>query len=363
MKYLNSINHYRALAIVFIVAIHAQFVAGLKLDTYISQFFFNVISGATLNFSFISGFVFYLVLYKRYKYSTFVKGRVNRFLKPYLFLSILPIVVSLIIMPMYWDNSNLAIYNSWFWYVISIFKYVITGAHITAYWYIPFVIIMTLMSPLHVKFIKLKFKQQLIIFGILLIIASVVQRPYTRTFLFQAVQSTIYFTPLYVMGIMCAMHKDRIYKLLKGKDVYLLIIALGFVVLQTNNGIIGLYKNHFLAYNGVDLIVFKMVFMCLFFMVWLHRFEHVRSTIINSLANTSFAIYFLHVYVLKLILTIKNYYNLSFEGYTLLSYIIIILLMLGMSMIVAIGVNRLFPNYSFYLIGYGKKTSKDLKEI
>ncbi|WP_405572729.1 acyltransferase [Winogradskyella sp. Asnod2-B02-A] len=361
MKFFNSINHYRALAIVMIIAVHAQFVADLKLDTYVSQFFFNAISGATLNFSFISGFLFYLVLYKNYKYSTFVRGRVNRFLKPYLFLSILPIVVSLITIPNYWDNSNLAEYNGWFWYLISIFKYVITGAHITAYWYIPFIVVMTLMSPLHVKFIKLKLKQQLIIFVILLIIASFVQRPYTRTFLFQAVQSMIYFTPLYLMGIMCAIHKDKIYKLLKGKDIYLLIIALGFVVLQTNNGDVGLYRNHFLTYNGVDLIIFKMVFVCLFFMVWLHRFEHVKSNIINSLANTSFAIYFLHVYILKMIFTVKNYFNLSFEGYSLLSYILIILLMLSVSMGVAIGVNKLFPKYSFYLIGYGKNPSKELK--
>ncbi|WP_339614482.1 acyltransferase [uncultured Winogradskyella sp.] len=366
MKYLNSLNHYRALAIIFIIAVHARGLADIKLDSYISRFLFNTLSGSTLNFSFISGFLFYLVLYKRYNYASFFKARVDRFLKPYLFLSILPILICLITTPMYWGNSNLVeanIFNGLSLYLISIFKYLISGAHITAYWYIPFVMIMAVMSPLHVKFIKLNFKQQLIIFSVLLIVASFVQRPYTRTFIFQAIQSVIYFTPLYLMGMMCAIHKDKIYKLLRGKDIYLFIIVMLFVLFQTNRGDVGLYKNEFLTYSGIDTLVFKMVFVCLFFMTWLHRFEHVRSSFINSLANTSFAIYFLHVYVLKLLLTLKIYFSLSFESYSLLAYLIIIILSVALSMLAAIGLNKLLPNYSFMLIGYGKKPAKASKEL
>ncbi|BAO74675.1 acyltransferase family protein [Winogradskyella sp. PG-2] len=365
MKYLNSLNHYRALAIIFIIAVHAQFVSDVKLDTFTSKFFFNAISGSTLNFSFISGFLFYLVLYKKYEYSNFFKARVNRFFKPYLFLSILPIFMGLMTMPFYWDNSGLIEsnqLNKLFWNSISTFKYLISGAHITAYWYIPFVMIMAVLSPLHVKFIKLKLKQQLFIFSFLLIVASFVQRPYERTFLFQAFQSLIYFTPLYLMGIICAIHKDKIYELLKGKDVYLLLVVIFFIFLQTNLGDVGLYKTHFLVYNGVDLLIFKMVFLCLFFMIWLHRFEHVKSKFINSLANTSFAIYFLHVYFLKFLMILKSYLDISFENYSLMLYIVVILLLISLSMLTAIGFNKLFPNHSYMLIGYGKKPIKKAKE-
>jgi hypothetical protein len=362
MKYLNSLNHYRALAIIFIVAVHARFVSDVQLDTYTSKLLYNAISGSTLNFSFISGFLFYIVLYKRYKYLDFLNARLDRFLKPYLFLSILPILVCLITIPTYWDNSNLVANSGLSWHLVSTFKYLISGAHITAYWYIPFVLIMAVMSPLHVAFIKLKLKQQLVIFSVLLIVASFVQRPYTRTFVLQAIHAVVYFTPLYLMGMICAIHKDKIYALLKGKEIYLLTIVVFFVVLQTNIGHVGLYENEFLAYNGVDTLIFKMVFVCLFFMIWLHRFEHIKSNFINSLANTSFAIYFLHVYVLKLILTIKNYYNVSFEGYSVLAYAIIIALLVGVSMRIAIVLNKFLPNHSFMLIGYGKKPKKTPKE-
>src|SRR5690554_6718163 len=153
MKYLNSLNHYRALSIILIVAIHSFYTADIKLDSYVSQFFFNSISGATLNFIFISGFLFYQVFYKRFEYSKFVKSRVDRFLKPYLVLSILPILVCLITIPMYWDNSNIIKFNDGnlaFWYSVSAIKYLITGAHITAYWYIPFMMVMVVISPLFV---------------------------------------------------------------------------------------------------------------------------------------------------------------------------------------------------------------------
>ncbi|MFK7831933.1 MAG: acyltransferase family protein [Winogradskyella sp.] len=361
MIYSNSFNHYRALAIVFIVAAHAQFVADVKVDTYFTKFFFNTLAGSTLNFSFISGFLFYLVSSKHYDYKTFFKSRFNRFFKPYLFLSIAPIVVSLITIPMYWDNSNITSfhdYNGVVWYIISTVKYLISGAHITAYWYIPLVMLMAAAFPLYKKFARLKLKQQLIIFFVLLVIASVVQRPYERTFVFQAIQSLIYFTPLYVMGIICAIHKDAIYKTLKGKEIVLAGIVLIFIAFQTHQGDVGLYKNRILDYNGIDTIIYKMVFMCLFFMVWLHRFEHVKSKLMSTLANTSFTIYFLHVYFIKLIFTLKHYLNISFEAYAPLAYIVIVVLLVGLSITAALIVKKLLPNHAFTLIGYGKKPLK-----
>jgi peptidoglycan/LPS O-acetylase OafA/YrhL len=366
MKYLNSLNHYRAIAIIFILAVHVKFISDVNLDSYTSRFFFNIMTGSTINFSFISGFLFYLVLYKRYKYFTFFKARVERFLKPYLFLSILPILFCLVTNPMYWDNSSLANIDEnsgAFWYLISAFKYLFTGAHIMAYWYIPLVMVMALISPLYVGFIKLKLKHQLIIFSALLLISSFVQRPYERTFLFQAIQSLIYFTPFYLMGLICAIHKDKLYEVLKGKDIYLFVIVVLFIFLQTSMGDVGLYRSEFLTYSGVDILVYKMVFVCLFFMIWLHRFEHLRSNFINALANTSFAIYFLHVYILKLLLTVKIYFNLSFENYWVLAYFCIIILLVGLSMSVAIGINKLLPNHSFLLIGFGKKPIKKSKKI
>ena len=189
----------------------------------------------------------------------------------------------------------------------------------------------------------------------LLIIASVVQRPYERTFILQAFQSIVYFTPFYLMGIICAMQQDYIYKYLKGKEVYLLAIILTFIILQTNQGHVGLFKNHPFTFNGIDTVIFKMIFVCLFFMVWLYRFENFKSKTITTVANTSFAVYFLHVYVLKALFILKGYFNLNFESYSGFAFIVIISVLMIGSIRLAQFVNKSFPNHSYLLIGFGKK--------
>lgn len=345
------------------MAIHVYSTANLQLDTYWSQFFFNLISGATLNFIFISGFLFYIVFYKRYKYSKFVKGRANRYLKPYLFLSILPILISVLTIPMYWDNSDLIDYNSQnlLWKCVSSLKYLVTGAHITAYWYIPFIMLMVIISPIFVAFIKLNLKKQLVVFGVFLIIASLIHRPFERTDLFQAIHAIFYFTPVYLMGIMCAIYKTEIYRFFQNKEIYLLAIVLFIVTWQTNNGHLGLYKSQFLNYNGFDLVVVKMVFFCLFFMIWLRRYEHVKNNMISSIATASFAIYFLHVYFLKVVNVFKNYFDLNFKNYSVLAFVAIVVILIAMSILTAKFLYKILPNYTSLTIGYSPKPHKPTK--
>lgn len=366
MQFLNSLNHYRALSIVLIVAIHVPSTADLALETYTSQFLFNLVRGATFNFVFISGFLFYIVFYKRFKYSKFIKSRVDRYLKPYLFLSILPILISLVTIPLYWDNSNIIEFNNnnlGVWNLVSALKYLVTGAHITAYWYIPFIMLMVFVTPLFAAFVKLKLKKQLIIFGVFLILSSFVQRPFERLDLFQALHSVVYFTPIYLMGIICAIHRNKIYELLKGKEIYLLSAVLFIVTWQTSKGHVGLYKTDFLTYNGIDVLLFKMVLVCLFFMIWLHRFEHVKKPIVSEIAKASFTIYFLHVYFLKVINSIKSYFNLTFENYSVLAFTVIVFILIVMSLLTARAVHWLLPNYSYVLIGYGEKSTKTSKLV
>lgn len=347
-----------------IVAIHSYSAADLVLDSYTSRFLFNLVSGATLNFIFISGFLFYLVFYEKFEFFKFVKGRIDRYLKPYLFLSILPIAISLLTMPMYWDNSIIIDFNKdtiGTWHFISTLKYLVSGAHITAYWYIPFIMLMVLLSPLFVAFVKLNITKQLIIFGIFLTVSMLIHRPFERVELFQAVHSVFYFTSIYLMGIICAIHRTKIYEVLHKKELYLLGIVLLIVVWQTNQGHLGLYKTEFLVYNGIDLVVIKMLFFCLFFMIWLHRFEHVKSYVISTIAAASFTIYFLHVYFLKGINIVKDYFNLSFENYAFIAYILLVMTIIFLSTITARLLYRLIPNYTRILIGYNKRAAKNPK--
>ena len=83
--FINSINHFRAIAILIIVSGHTYHISDLKFDSFFENVIGNLITGGTINFVFISGFLFYSIFYNRFKYSQFIKSKIKRILLPYFF--------------------------------------------------------------------------------------------------------------------------------------------------------------------------------------------------------------------------------------------------------------------------------------
>ena len=75
MKFINSINHYRAIAIIIIVAAHSFTIAEIKFDAISTNIFRNLLAGGTMNFVFISGFLFHIIFYKKYRFDKFFNGK------------------------------------------------------------------------------------------------------------------------------------------------------------------------------------------------------------------------------------------------------------------------------------------------
>ena len=152
MKYLNSLNHYRAISILLIVAGHCYGLAGIEFDSFPENIIKNLITGGTINFVFISGFLFYSVFYQRFEYVEFLKGKIKKVLMPYVFLSIPAILLFF-----YRGSGTSGMANTDYTYVETIFEFLISGKHLIAYWYIPFIMLVFLVSPMHIYFIKLNF--------------------------------------------------------------------------------------------------------------------------------------------------------------------------------------------------------------
>ena len=356
--FINSINHYRAIAILFIVAGHTFEISDLKLDSFFKNVIGNLINGGTINFVFISGFLFYSIFYKRFKYSHFLKSKLKKILLPYLFLSIVPIIIRLYLVPDFWSGVNSDGVTFWD-YIISSLKYLITGSHLIAYWYIPFVILLFLMSPYHIKFIQLKLTYQVLILILLAAVSLFIHRPpFGRVAPFQAIHSLIYFTPVFLFGSLCSKYKDDIYRVFKNKEMFLLAIVAGLASLQTYLGYNGTYQHHLNEIDGVvDIMFIQKIVMCLFFMVWLNRHENYSNIYIDILAKISFPIYFLHGYILYFIRTTKAFYNITFD-YPWVMFFIFVLLIVIICILIAVLIQRVFPKYSIMLIGYGKKRVK-----
>ena len=209
--------------------------------------------------------------------------------------------------------------------------------------------ILFLMSPLHMAFIRLRFKRQLIITSLLFVVSLFLHRPVHDLLIFQAV---VYFTPVYLMGIMCSEKKEVIYTKFQGKELYFLGSAIGLAMLQAYQGEVGNYSKSPMLYDGIDLMLIQKVALCFFFMVWLHRYERVNSKVLSVLASTSFAIYFTHGYFITFVRQIKPIVGIGIIESPWLWYPFVTIGMMVLCLLSALMVKKLLPNYSRYLIGY-----------
>lgn len=346
--FLNSINNFRAIAILFIVAGHCFYISNIEFGDFWGPIVYNLINGGTVFFVFISGFLFHHLFYRKYEFNSFLKAKFKRLFLPYTILSFFPILLCFKFKPNYWNDSPSITSGILYEYFLPTLKYFISGEHMVAYWYIPFAMLLFLCSPLHIAYIKLKLKIQVGIVVLLFLVSSLIHRPSEFLMVFH---SLLYFTPVYLFGILCSIHKESIYLKLKGKDLVLLSSALGFAALEVYFGNKGNYFKEFLVFNGIDLMLFQKTLLCLFFMVWLHRYEHFSSKYVNSIATTSFTIFFLHGYFLWVLNYTKNYFDIQFT-YPWIAYLSISLFLLLISAWTSLIVKKLLPKYSRYIIGY-----------
>lgn len=354
--YLKSFEYFRAVAISFIVIGHCYGISGWKIQGFWERVLANLLSGGTTLFVFISGFLFHHIFYARFQsgnyYGKFLKNKFFNVYLPYLILSILPVCVAL------YRKMPYALF--YFGPEDTIFDQIIRPAlmyywygGVMVYWYIPFIMTMFIISPVFIWFTTQTTKKQIYIVIFSSIVAMVVHRPTNNWF---AVQSVVYFSPVYMFGILCSMQKEWIYTKFKGKDIHLLLMVLFFVVLQA---IFYEYSGNpqkwFLEFNGIDISFLQKMFLSVFFVVFLHRFEDKEIPLLNQLAASSFSIYFLHYWFVDMISIIKRYWLpkeviAPFQGLLFLPFFTA--LVIWLSYIMARQIKRAFPNKSRMIVGW-----------
>jgi surface polysaccharide O-acyltransferase-like enzyme len=303
--FVNSFNYFRGVAILVIVAGHCLDLADIKDEAVAEQFIRNLMSGGSALFVFISGFMFHHVFFENFNYRRFVSNKARNVLLPYLLLSALPIVYFVLSRKTHFDGFFLPTGDGVIAeYVVPYLKYLWTGVFFIPYWYIACIILIFLLSPLQVAFIRLGPRLRLTIILLALVAAAFLHRPVDNL---SQLQSVGYFLPVYLLGIQCSMHKDWVYKTFAGRELILLALVLAPLIWQTLVlGHVGTYNKAPFTFGGFDWVLVQKVFLCLFLMVLLHRFEDRSWKLLGLLASSSFAIYFLHAWVLAVAYDIKD---------------------------------------------------------
>lgn len=352
--YLNSINFFRGIAVFFIVAGHCPRLADFTFQTIPEKTLWNLTVGGTAFFVFISGFLFHHVFYERFHYREFIGNKFKFLLTPYLVMSAIPIIYFVFIKET--NNSYPSYYytpsgDGWInGYAIPVLKYLFTGHSIGAFWYIPFILIVFLFSPLHSLFIKLRPRSQVTIASLWLLAALFVHRAISPGML-GVWQNVFTFMPVYLIGIICSEKKDFLYAKLRGKEFYLLAGVLLLAVVQAISGKFGNYRKPPFEYGGIDLQICQKVVFSIFLMVGLHRFELAPIKFLASIARNSFGIFFIHGVLIAAFIMAKRMLGISFPPNSWVVYLLVVIVIFALSMGLTVLARKIFPRHSRYLVG------------
>lgn len=351
--YLNSFNYFRGIAIVFIVAGHCLYMSGWAIDSSFEKWVANLVLGGTFFFVFISGFLFHHIYASRFQYGKFIKTKIKNVLLPYLILSGPYVFYSVLIkhsgpFAEYIFTPDPGIYHA---YIKPIMLYLWTGRILTAYWYIPFIMVVFFLSPLIMAFIRLRPAFQIWIIFFLSLVSITVQRPVLNLFVWQ---SFFYFLPVYLFGVVVSIHRKIFYEKCAGREIYLLIaISLLAMIQSLYYPFFGNFHKPPFQFSWPDLLFIQKILLCVFFMALLNRMERYSMSILDTLASASFAIFFIHPYLLWGVQVIMNQnipFLMEINGPVL--WLSMTLLVILVSIGLARCIRYVFKSYSRMIIGW-----------
>ena len=339
------IDYFRALAILLIILGHC-YNAWPRSNIWEATLV-NIISGGTALFVFISGFFFHHVYFVKYHYWSFLKNKTKYVFLPYLILSLLyityfyfsrdEIVMANVINEFYGpnlSNADLVIIN------------ILTGRTLWAYWYVPFAMLLFMLSPIFIRFISLSLNTKLAVTCSLFILSMFVQRP---SWEINPIHSLVYYFPYYLFGIIYSTERVKINQWIEGKTLLLffitIIVALCMYLLGQKDS---MGKSSILMWHGIDLMIVQKTSLIIFMIAFTMRIQQYDISFLKITANMSFAFFFLHQWALSFMRSTGMMdFKHGFEGVLLIFSAAVIF-----SYIVARIVKLLLGSHSRYVIGW-----------
>ena len=293
---LVAFDYFRGIAILFIVARHCY--GTWAINSFGEKLLVALISEGTVLFVFISGFLFHHVFYKKFYYKDFLKKKAKNVLLPYLFLSALGLIYYAYSPDSLPFSKHLGIDEpeSWMQYFEIAAIYLWTGRTAIAYWFIPVILIIFTMSPFFIRYIKLSTKKRIYLILILLVISVYIGRPDKNLSPFH---SFLYYIPVYMLGITCSINREAVMDFIKDKSMILGLIVLLLSIIQVIFfGILSIPAEIEIGVDELKIDLVQKIIMCFFLLSILQKYEHSNLPGLKFLASTSFAIYFIHPWVL-----------------------------------------------------------------
>jgi surface polysaccharide O-acyltransferase-like enzyme len=345
----ENIHLFRGISIIFVVFSHCYYLGICVFghnENILAQVFRNLISGASAFFVFISGFLFSEIYKTNKYYKKFIYKKIKFVYFPFLiFISFdLAYLIFRVILSFITDDSKFTYY----WDRILGFDFVstyIVGKALMTFgvlWYIPFIMVVYILSPIFLFYngSKFKFKISILLFSFLISIIIFRSSASNISSLFH---NLIYFLPFYFLGIIFHEFEDKLY--LKVRCFHLLTLFL----ISFTLGVINCILPSILV-KTFDLMMIQKILFCFVFFVLLKKSKN-ELPILDTLANYSFGLYFVHPIVILVIVKIMSYLNITYKTESFLVYLFMASFVLISSLCLVISIKKLLGFRSKYFIG------------
>lgn len=290
--------------------------------------------GSTIYFIFISGFLFYY-LSPKFTILRYYRNKLLNVMVPYVFMTsvVLIVLTEAFIEPASSLSCSLK-------KILEVFVY---GKAQTQYWYMPFIALVFIISPLLLKIPKKIFFKISLIAGLLPLLG-------TRTGIHVSVGQYLYFFPVYLQGMCLAMHYPGCIAVLnRRKNIFIAIAILASIVLFYLRG-----QERYVGLINITESLYYIQKLSITFLVMIgfEKLEHRNIPILKSLATYSFAIYFTHLFVGNSFA--KQYYYHFFIESPFLIYpasIAYVIMVLFATLFGCMGIKKMLGSKARYFIG------------
>jgi len=341
---INYLDNFRAIAILIIILGHAF--KPVYPHSFINEIFGNLITGGSAFFVFISGFFFDYLYLKKFNYLVFLRKKFLNIAIPYLILSVFYIIGYYLITGSFKNFINIdfmGINENYINFIVDIFS----GRHLVIYWYIPFIMMIYVLSSPIISYCRLKLIYQIIIVSVFFIISAIFHRNTNP------MQNLFYFLPYYLLGILYSQNIKIINQALLKYPLFFFLaflISLFYSVQFYNSVTLSpfvLNLNLSLC-NSLDFQVFQKIIYIFFLLSVLLQYLNKFNQILKFIAVISFPLFLIHPLVISL-LSFLNYKN---DLPPLYSMLLNFSLFFSLSVFIAVFCKSIFGKYSRYIIGY-----------
>ncbi len=338
-KFLNHIHYFRGFAIINIVIAHIwhvpfEFKNHQEAD-FVNIFREVIFHGSTIYFIFISGFLFYYLSFN-FKTGKYYKNKIFNVISPYIFISFFILLVNTIPLLIKYEFS---IYI----FLKTLLKTCILGSAQVQYWYIPFISLIFLISPLILKIPKTIFFKMVLIGCFLPLFGS-------RSGIQISIGQYIYFVPIYFLGIYTAMNYSNIICVIKNNISLLISLAIiSTVILIFLKG-----EAYYLSWINVSESVFyiQKISVCFLTIIILAKFENKKVVLLDFFAKYSFAMYFIHLLVKNSHIELL-YYNACSKtpDFILPLSVFFVITVIFITLSICLFLKKILGKYSRFFIG------------